>query len=212
MAIQTKVTSNMAAVLKQIQKARAETLAALRKGLDLEQNRTIRALTLGRMGFSSAGPVQSNGLRRISSTAVRSLRFIPAVNDGNGVVSELGSNLRYVIAHEKGFNGDVFIRAHFRRLFKYGRARMVKFINPVTGLEGTQRKRSRRVLKDEFGDDRETIVVAHQRHMAMPARHMIRDTLIERIPAYNATFAKAVPAMWEGLLAPARTARLEPTK
>lgn len=212
MDIKIDITSNANAVKLTARQMRSRWLGAMRKALDLENAATLRALTLGRMGYSSAGAVQADGLRRISSTAVRSLRYTPAVNSGDGVASSLGSNLRYVSAHEFGFVGTVFVRAHNRRIFRYGAARLVRFVNPVTRAEGTQTRRSRRQARDAGGNLRGTTVVAHEMKMNLPARHMIRDTLIERIPAYQAAIVAGIDGAWEESWAGVRNARLEPAQ
>lgn len=210
MATVTEVLSNYRALAKQVRQMPARLRSALARTLDEENNRTLVALTIGRMGFSSAGPVQANGLRRISSTAVRSLRATKAEIQGDDITASLGTNLRYVQAHEFGFVGEVFVQAHNRRIFKYGKARLVRFTNPVTGEGGQFTRRSRRVARDSGGNARGTTVRAHQMHMNLPARHMIRDTLAERVPAYNASFGKTMVATYDAVLGEARNARLEP--
>lgn len=210
MPTQIKLSSNARAVVTQVRRMRVQMLAGLRAGLDEENHKTIVALTLGRMGYSKAGPVMPDGLRRISSTGVRSLRATPAVNVGDGVTSSLGSNLRYIIAHEFGFAGVVTVRAHERRLFKYGKARLVRFTNPVTGEAGESIRRRRRVVKNADRTDKTATVRAHEMRMNLPARHMIRDTLAERIPNYAATLSAAIVTTYNELLAVAAKATVEP--
>lgn len=210
MPTQIQISSNARLILAQARRTRSLVLDGLRKGLNEENGKTIVALTLGRMGYSKAGPVMPDGLRRISSTAVRSLRATPAVVSGNGVASSLGSNLRYLIAHEFGYSGTVVVPSHDRRIFKHGKARLVRFVNPVTKEEGTTRKRSRRLQKDSQGNDRTTLVKTHTMKMNLPARHMIRDTLAARIPEYAATLSAAIVAAHTALRDAAASAPIEP--
>jgi len=210
MPIEIKVESNLAGVIANMRRVRANIIAGLRKGLNDENWKTIRALTLGRMGYSSAGPVMPGGLRRISSTAVRSLRATPAVTDSDGVTSSLGSHLKYVQAHEFGCDDVVTVPAHNRRVFNYGKARQVRFTNPVTKESQTTMRRSRKVAKDAGGNARGTTVREHPMQMNLPARHMIRDTLAERVPEYAATMAAAIETVWNDFRAVSARAPVQP--
>lgn len=190
------ISSNARAIIGAFKRMPSEFRVAIKSTLNNQNARTLRDLTFGRMGYPSNGPVVPDGLRRISSTAVRSLRATPAVDDGNGVVSSLGTNLVYVKAHEWGFQGVVFVRAHNRRIMEYGKARLVRFINPLDKQEEFTWRRKRRIAKDENGNDKGTTVRAHSMKMNLPARHMIRDTLADRVPEYSAAISDAIVVTW----------------
>lgn len=230
MPVQIHIDSNARAVVAQSRRMRSQMLAALRQGLDTENNKTLRALTLGRMGYSSAGPVQPDGLRRISSTAVRSLRATPAVNEGQGVTSSFGSNLRYVIAHEFGFVGAVFVRAHgrankradifrvqvgqkaavrSRAKFGAGADRTIAPALKIFGNVSRANAGAQATRKNLVASGR-SFVRAHEMNMNLPARHMIRDTLAERVPAYASTLSSAIVTTWNDLLAVSARAPLTP--
>lgn len=211
MSTELQITSNARAILAQFKVMPEEIRAGLRSTLDNQNAHTLRDLSFNRMGHPSNGPVVPNGLRRISSKAVGSLRYTPAVNDGDGVSSTLGTNLRYVKAHEFGFVGEVPVRAHTRRMFTYGRARLVRFINPRTKERQTTMRRPRRVVKDAQGD-REILVRAHTMRMNLPARHMIRDTLAARMPDYGAAISRSVEDTWKTVLSSPTARRLEELK
>lgn len=231
MPTQIQISSNARAIIAQVRRTRSLVLDGLRKGLNDENAKTIVALTLGRMGYSKAGPVMPDGLRRISSTAVRSLRATPAVVSGNGVASSLGSNLRYLIAHEFGFSGTVAVRGYTRRnehadtfrtrtgtqaavreRVKFGPGRD-RLIAKATGifevLTRAQAARAGGKLGKAVAQGI-SIVKPHAMKMNLPARHMIRDTLAARIPNYAATLSAAIVAAHTALRDAAASAPVEP--
>jgi hypothetical protein len=234
MPTEIQVLSNYRAVAAQARAMRARVQAAVRKGLDDENDKTIVALTFGRMGFSKDGPIVPGGLRRISSTAVRSLRKTRAVNDGDGVTSSVGSNLKYLIAHEFGTDKVVTVPAHTRQnprgdTFRVqtgktgtirGGATTFKKAKVISGglaiFEVLTRAQAARIApRARLGKavaSGVSMVKAHPMHMNLPARHMIRDTLAERMPDYSKTISDAISSTILGGFATAAKAPLEPMK
>lgn len=186
-----QISTNAKQVLAQIKAVPHAMTVAVARRLDLENQQTLRDITLKRMNFASNGPVQPNGLRRITSTAVRSLRATRATVLGElDISSAVGSNLLYLRAQELGFQGTVDVRAYTRRQFAHG-TRSKDYLDPVTKTRSRIKVKTRRVTNQNVR------VAAHTMQMNLVARHFFRDTLAERTPAYGAAISDEIVKAWD---------------
>jgi hypothetical protein len=203
MPVAIAITSNAREVAAGLKTMPQRLGRAIARALDDQNERTVAAIITERMNFSKMGPVIPGGLRRQSGMAVKSIRTVKAEVQTDGVTSALGSNLKYVKAHEYGFIGTVNVRGHMRRKFRYGPEKQVEFFSTITRQMETSTKRSRRVVKvagpgGRGKRDAETYVRAHSMQMNLPARHMFGQTLAARVGAYTVAVSDAITQVWEG--------------
>jgi hypothetical protein len=202
MPVAIAITSNAREVAAGLKTMPQRLGRAIARALDDQNERTVAAIITERMNFSKMGPVIAGGLRRQSGMAVKSIRTVKAQVQEDGVTSALGSNLKYVKAHEHGFIGTVNVRGHMRRKFRYGPEKQVEFFSTITRQMETSTKRSRRVVKVRGPGggkrDAETYVRAHSMRMNLPARKMFSQTLALRVGAYTEAVSAAISDAWEG--------------
>lgn len=110
-----------------------------------------------------------------------SARPSKAVVSGDGILSAIGSNVKYAGVHEFGFDGTVKVRAFTRR----------QVSNDVVRGQGRRgfraRERGERVTASGFAR-----VKAHTRRMRFPARAMFRSGIEERLPNYSRAISGAI--------------------
>lgn len=93
-----------------------------------------------------------------TGTLRRSINRV-VVDNANGIVATVGTNVRYAAAHEYGFDGDVTVKAHTRR----------------SALQMSVGRKSRVSSSDGTVNVRE-----FTRHMHLPERSFLRVILKER--------------------------------
>jgi phage gpG-like protein len=158
--VAVKLDPRAQAVIAALGKGNARLDKAAAAAVDDENKLTVSAIVsekLSRRGPTTLGVV-SNRLRP-------SIRATRAVISAGGITASIGSNVIYAGVHEFGFDGNVRVRTHARRLTQvFGR----KLRPPSIAL-----------------------VPAHDRRMTFPARAYIRTTLADRLPAYITAIARA---------------------
>jgi phage gpG-like protein len=162
--ITVKLDPRAQAVIAALGKGNERLDRAVAAAVNDENKLTVAAIMtekLSRRGPATLGVI-SNRLRA-------SIRATPAVITAGGVTASIGSNVRYAGVHEFGFEGNVRVRTHARRVTQvFGRR-----LRPATVA----------------------IVPAHDRRMSVPARAYIRTTLADRFPAYLAAITRAAAAI-----------------
>lgn len=155
---------------------------------------------IDRENLYTVGKIQSERLSRrgpdtlgvVTNRLRSSLRAARAVLGAAGeILSSIGSNVLYAAVHEFGFDGEVTVRAHTRRIFeKLGAGSTIAIFDPRTGRIS---RRKRKVRQPGVVQVRE-----HERHMVMPARAYIRRTLQERSGNYTIAIGQAVIGFLHG--------------
>jgi len=113
-----------------------------------------------------------------SGRLYKSLRPRKTVIAGNAVISGIGSNVRYLAAHEFGFHGTVQVKAHTRRY-----ARMASIYHrlmpvPIKDAEALARRSKKVNAKLKFGQSQ---VKAHSRQVDIPARAPLAAGTVDRM-------------------------------
>lgn len=105
-----------------------------------------------------SGPVLHNR----TGTLRRSINRV-VLDDASGVVATVGTNVRYAAVHEYGFDGEVTVRAHVRKVASRSVGKGKK--QTVQGIAFVQQ---------------------HQRHMVLPERSFLRSSVRELAPQIRA--------------------------
>jgi len=184
------LSSNAREILATMKRMPASMAQSVAAAMDAQNSETITQVIQTRMSFPSNGPVVAGSLRWDSGRAVKSIRMVAATVDGITVTGSMGSNLRYLKAHEEGYQGTVNVRAHTRRVFRHG-TRLKKTFDKETQSITSKRVATKRLVKGM-----ETPVKAHQMKMNLPARWMFRDTLTARAPIYSQAISQAIIDTW----------------
>jgi hypothetical protein len=146
--------------------------------LDAENALTVSHIQYSRMNFPFPGSTTLEGLRSISGRLKSSVRQTAARIEGNAVVSGIGSNVEYMGVHEFGFEGDVMVSPHTRRV----ESRNVVRIGPRGGkktiAEGIAQVRS------------------FTRHMRLPERAPIRRGIEDRAANYTQRISQEIVHAW----------------
>jgi phage gpG-like protein len=175
MSFEIKVDSNAAQAAAQLKAFPAEMAAGLARALDHENELTIghiQARKLSKRGPDTLGVVTNRFRSSVNRTE--------ATVEGDVITSALGSNVAYAKIHEFGFDGDVEVKAHKRR---------------IIALDRYERK-GQRLVQTQSGLPGE--IRAHSRHMRMPARAPFKTSLEERGPRYSRSLSAAILAAWNG--------------
>lgn len=110
-----------------------------------------------------SGPVLHNR----TGTLRRSINRL-VTNDVNGIVARIGTNVRYAAVHEYGFDGDVVVKGHVRKI----------------ASRSVGKGKNQTVQGIAF-------VSTYTRHMTMPERSFLRSTIIEMQPKIRADIKAA---------------------
>jgi len=167
-----------------------ERIGDASKGVQRQLLRTIdmqNQLTIGfiqKEKLSKRGPdtlgVVTNRLRSSIRATKAELR-----SDG-GIYSMIGSNVVYAGIHEFGFQGDVKVRAHTRRVDQFiSEANSTAVFDPASG-KISKRKRKPKTTTVEIQ------VRAHSRKVNMPARHYIRRSIEQRVKDYTVAIGATI--------------------
>jgi phage gpG-like protein len=148
------------------------------------------AAALDRQNELSIGYIVRNKLSRRGPTTLgvrtgllrRSLRRSKATIHGRGVRSAIGTNVAYAGVHEFGFDGNVTVRAHTRRI----RSRDVQ-------------RRSGNDKRGGLAASGVAFIRSHSRHMSIPARAPIQTGIRERIADYSKAISKAIVEAFQRL-------------
>jgi phage gpG-like protein len=149
-----------------------------------EQNQ----LTIGYAQSKHLSGPRPDELGVVTNRLRLSLNASPAVASGNTVTSAIGTNVKYAAVHEFGFDGEVQVEAHERRRLSQTTSRF-----EVNISTGSIRKRTGRAKRATLGV---TTVRAHSRHMKMPARPFISNSVDERRGDYGQAISSAILTAW----------------
>lgn len=188
-AVSIALTPESQRFLATLQQAPARMQQAILRVIDRENLYTVGEIQERRL--SRRGP---DTLGVITDRLRGSIRAAKAVLGGGGeIVSSIGSNVSYAGAHEFGFDGEVTVRAHTRRVFEFMKGSKTTLIFDMkTGLIKRPGKTTRRKTTGEVQ------VRQHQRHMRVPERAFIRRTLERRAGQYTAAIGQAVTDLLNG--------------
>jgi hypothetical protein len=163
--------------------------AQLIKTLDRENEITVGAIQAKRLTGTGPFPVSEGRLGVVTNRLRSSLRPTAATAlSGGAIVSAIGTNVRYGVAHEFGFAGTVDRKAHTRRRFTTNQVGGNAFLDPRTGRIRKTRKKLERVQTGSVQ------VKAHQLRVHIPERAPIRRGIADRLPAYGPALGRAVVA------------------
>lgn len=165
---------------------------AIAKALDEQNEYTIGAAVQRRMSFPRTQPSTLEGLRVQSGLLRRSLnRSKAAIGVEGQVTSAIGSNVFYFGLHEFGYEGTAHVAEHRRRLpDRYVLAGGVKADRATVARAGLLTRTGKlRKGQGEQLPERYVMVRAHDRHVNLPARRMVQQTVTERMGAYLSSIA-----------------------
>lgn len=129
----------------------------------------VRYVIVNKLSGQSLNRVTGNAQRSISASPGKA----PAERLSDGARATFGSNVDYVRAHNDGFDGNVQVQAHERRLFRTKSLR--------TGKELKRKQLSG-----------STKVRAHVRRVKMRARHFFEETMSEGRGGVEARLRKGI--------------------
>lgn len=185
MDIQIQFDAVSQAILRNIRSLSERGLSeALLDATNTLNQEAIGSIILNRMTGPSS--VSAGVLGRVTGTAGRSLNAPPATLRGNTIESRIGTNERYVKAHEVGFLGAVGVRGHTRRVESRSRFKS-------HSRSGKVYVKLRQVAQGV------AFVRQHTRNVNVPARHMIQQGLADYAPQYSARLSDAVIKTWNGV-------------
>lgn len=193
MAERTAISVEFSPGLRRLlqQGPKAVVHGALIRAFDRENEYTIGAAVRDRMSFSRNQPSTMEGLRVQSGRLRRSLTRSPAKSFSDGVISAIGSNVKYFGIHEFGFQGSVTVPEHQRRLPDRFSLAGGMIVNRATAKQAgllTKKGKARKGMAEQL-PERYVLVRAHDRNANFPARQMVRKTVLARIPQYEAAVA-----------------------
>lgn len=111
-----------------------------------------------------------------------SARPTKAVVTADTILSSIGTNVKYGGVHEDGFSGTVKVRAFTRR----------QHTNDIVRGSSDRRGFAARQAKERLSASGIARVKAHTRRVHIPARHMFRSGIEERLPRYSSAISRAV--------------------
>lgn len=174
--------------------------AAVVAALDEQNEYTIGAAVQRRVSFPRTIPPTPEGLRVQTGGLRRSITRAPARVVSGGVISAIGSNLKYFAIHEFGWSGTQNVPQHTRKNPDRFRLDGGKTVNRATAARAgflTKKGKLRKGLGETLEGGTST-VKAHSRNVRFPARAMVRTTLTERIPDYEQAIARRIVAAING--------------
>lgn len=173
---------------------------AIAKALDRENEYTVGQTVRERMNFPRSMPPTEEGLRVQTGRLRRSLTRSRAVVTSEGVVSAIGSNVRYFGIHEFGFQGSVSVKAHMRKLperYFLTTGQTITAADAKRAGLTTKQGKLRKGLGTKT-DLRYVAVRSHSRQVRMPARQMVRRTVAARLPLYQLAIAEEIQKALSG--------------
>ncbi len=172
--ITIKLDPEAEALIAKLKAIPTEGLIAMAKALDQQNHLTVGHAFRKYLSFPKDGPTTPIGLRAISNRLRGSYAPAPAVISGQRIESAIGSNVSYAAVHEFGFDGEVGVRAHTRRLFRN------------TSSTGRRLKKKVQTGVTQVGE--------HTMHMHMPARAPIQHAIADRKASYGEALGRALIA------------------
>lgn len=183
-----------------------ETAAVLRRLGNVEAILRVTARELDKQNQITIGHIQEHKLSERGPTTLgvvtnrlrSSPRATPAILADGGLRSSIGTNVLYAGVHEFGFEGEVNVRAHVRRIgqrfqIDNGRRSVTRSVAARLGLLTKKGKPRKGMATPVHQDHTGTMdVKAHMRKMKVPARRMFRTGIQERLPAVGKALAGAV--------------------
>lgn len=178
---QLSLTPEAAALIAGAQAWPRKLTRNLRDTLDLQNELTVGELVQNRM--SARGP---ETLGVVTSRLRRSVRPSKAVVSGTAIESAIGSNVRYMGAHEYGFVGTVQVPQHTRRnamldLLETGEGKRVERWESF-GIRGKKTKVAGGV----------SVVRAHTMRLNIKERAPLRRGINDRLPNYREALSATV--------------------
>lgn len=191
-----QISDDAKKVLQGMQELPLRMARAMCRALDRQNQLTIGYIQEHKL--SERGPktlgVVTNRLRS-------SVRATPAMALGDGVTSAIGTNVVYAGPHEFGFDGEVTVKEHTRKVatrfqIDNGRTSVSRSAAGKLGLL-TKAGKGRKGMAKEVGGGT-TTVKQHMRKMHVPARGMFQAGIAERATEYAQALSQAVLSAVEG--------------
>ncbi len=183
------LTSNAVDIVRHLQGVPERMNRQIAKAFDYENEMTIAYAQRTKL----SGP-RPEVLGVVTNRLRLSLRKSAAVIQGDAVVSAIGTNVRYAGVHEHGFDGDVDVAQHSRRIL--GQASRYTVSLETGRISAIKHKRKQRAVLGIV------TVRAHRRHMKMPARPFISSSIAERSSDYSGVVSAAILVAWRDRLSP----------
>ena len=115
MIIEIAIHEDSAKILRHLTLMPDRMLEEMRHAMDEQNQYSIGYISQNRLRGQGPYPVNEHRLGIVSGKLWQSLWAVPAVVSGQEILSGIGVPLRYGMAHEFGFAGDVAVRPHTRR-------------------------------------------------------------------------------------------------
>lgn len=168
-AIKIEIPEASEKVRRTLEAFPAQSLVAIARAMDQENNRTVSHIQLAYMSFPKDGPSNPIGLRVQTNRLRQSMRATKSVISGQGVSSSIGSNVEYAAAQEFGAT----IPAH--KVTAKGKA-----------------------LAFHIGDRlifRKSVNIPE---ITLPARGFTQRGITDRLPAYGESILAGLDKLWGG--------------
>lgn len=181
------ISSNAEAVLRQVQQMPDAMKDRIARAFDKENQATIGHI---QQTYLSGPRPQRLGVR--TNRLRSSLNASKASVNGNAVESIIGTNVAYAGVYERGFDGEVPVREHKRKIFRTHSAKGGLVFDMKTGR--IQRKAARKIQLLQG----EATVRAHKRHMVVRQRAFLAPGIKDSEFAYSQAVSNAIVAAWGG--------------
>ena len=201
--IDTSEDPRLAKILDTVSSIQLRALGRLGRGIERASLEIVGAAVKGRFSGQGPFPATQNKLGVRSGRLRRSIRSSkPQVNLRTGEITVgYGSNVSYFSIHEFGFQGDMQVKAHTRRLDggqKFVRGKLSK---------GYQNRLKKKLTERNLAGTRKagslattTQVRAHKRKLKVPARAPLGTQLqsIQTRAAYLRSLRNALEPLLRG--------------
>ncbi len=187
MSVAISLTKDAEGLMKKLADYPAEMSRALARGLDKANALVTGEMTRNRFTGKGPFPVDEGKLGVRSGRLRSSLRRSKAaINSDGSVVGSIGTNVEYMAAHEYGFEGEVNVRAHRRRVESRDR-----FAQRLTKAGKPSKQRGEKIASGF------ALVRAHRAKRKIPARAPIRRGIFDHPETYAQEITTALAKAWE---------------
>lgn len=185
MSLQVLFSSNASAILRQLSELPSRMAQSIAKAMDKENQITVGVIQSEEL----SGP-KPEKIGVITNRLRGSIRAAAAVVSGNSIESSIGSNVKYAGALERGFKGEVTVKAHSRNVFTTHETGGGKVFDAKTGRIRTTKKKKISLLSGRAN------VKSFTRKMNIPAHRYIEGTLERSTLAYSVAISRAIESAW----------------
>jgi len=163
-AIQIEFAPGTLSMIEELKALPYKLPQAIKRGMDRALPQVVSSIQAERLTGQGPFPVEEHRLgqsKKHGGMLNRSVRWTPAIIEGETVTGAIGDPVRYASVHEFGYSGQVFVPAFNRKVKTRDTFTKADRVSKKTG-KGYKAK-----VKTASGI---TTVKAHTRWMSMPAR------------------------------------------